>query len=181
MWKPIKTTTKSLRPPPRGPTQLPLKWSSKIRGGGQDNERDRGTLEAPSRICVRYHQKQQVNNRRDKRTTGKDQTKEFYVHQEIMNPTTFDSVNWEDLQDILAIKPKIYQLWFGKQCSGYCGTWEMLRRWDKTASSSCLNCGVWKENADHLNRCPNKDRQLMPIKCTKILKDGWPTTTPTPN
>ena len=47
----------------------------------------------------------------------------------------------------------------------------MLRRWDKTGNSSFPNCGVWKENAYHLNRCTNKDRQLMLIKCTKDIKE----------
>ena len=65
----------------------------------------------------------------------------------------------------------MYQLWFRKECSSYCGTGEMLRRWDKTANSSCLNYRVWKKNTDHLNRCTNKDRQLMLIKCTKDIKE----------
>ena len=47
----------------------------------------------------------------------------------------------------------------------------MLSRWDKTANSSYPNCGVWKENADHLNRCPNKDRWLMLNKCMKDIKE----------
>ena len=47
----------------------------------------------------------------------------------------------------------------------------MLTRWDKTANSSCPNCGVWKENAGHLNRCPNNDQQQMLIKCTKEIKE----------
>ena len=84
-----------------------------------------------------------------------------------MDRMTFDSVNWEDLRDILALRPKIYQLWFGEQC----GTGEMLRRWDKTAHSPGPNCGVWKENAGHLNRCTSKDQRLMLIKCTEKIKE----------
>ena len=88
-----------------------------------------------------------------------------------MNPTTFDSVNWEDLQDTLALKPKKYQLWIGKQCPGYCGTGEMLKRWDKTVNSSCPTSGVRKETADHLNRCSNKEQRLMLIKCMNDIKE----------
>ena len=49
------------------------------------------------------------------------------MEEEIMDPTTFESVKWEDLQDTLAFKPKKYQLWFGnnaqatvehERCSG---------------------------------------------------------------
>ena len=65
----------------------------------------------------------------------------------------------------------MYQLWFERQCLGYYGTGEMFRRWDNTANSSCPNCGVWKENADHLKGCPNKDRWLMLIKCMKDIKE----------
>ena len=43
---------------------------------------------------------------------GKEQAREFYREDKIMDSTTFDSVNWEDLWDTLALKPKIYQLWF---------------------------------------------------------------------
>ena len=50
--------------------------------------------------------------------TGKENANELYAETEIMDPTTFDSVNWEDLCDTLALKPKMYQLWFGKQGSG---------------------------------------------------------------
>ena len=109
-----------------------------------------------------------VNGRRH--IIGKEQAKEFYADQAIMDPKTFDPVNWEDLQDSLALRPKMYQLWLGKQCLGYCGTGKMPRRWDKTANSSCPNCGIQKENADNLNRCPNKDQRLMLIKCMKDTK-----------
>ena len=47
----------------------------------------------------------------------------------------------------------------------------MLRRWDKNTNSSCPNCGVWKEIADHLDRFPNKERWLMLIKRTKDIKE----------
>ena len=41
--------------------------------------------------------------------------REFYAAKNIMDTSTFDTVTWEDLQDTLACKPKIYQLWLGKQ------------------------------------------------------------------
>ena len=34
-----------------------------------------------------------------------------------MDIATFDKVTWEDFRDTLALKPKTYQLWFGKQGS----------------------------------------------------------------
>ena len=50
---------------------------------------------------------------------GKENAREFYTAKEIMDPTTFNRVNWHDLRDTLALKPKIFQLWFGKQGLGF--------------------------------------------------------------
>ena len=55
----------------------------------------------------------------------------------------------------------MYQLWFGKQNSGYCGTGQWLRRWDPTASSKCPNCGQLQEEAGHLNRCKDPGRERL--------------------
>eukprot|EP00985_Skeletonema_marinoi_P032245 scaffold39082_cov150-Skeletonema_marinoi.AAC.2 len=30
---------------------------------------------------------------------------------------------------------------YGKHCSGFCGTGQMISRWDPNASDSCPNCG----------------------------------------
>ena len=46
--------------------------------------------------------------------TVKENTKEFYAIKRIMDPATFNTVNWDNLCNTLAPKPKIYQLWFRK-------------------------------------------------------------------
>ena len=45
---------------------------------------------------------------------GIEKAKEFYAEKDIMDPTTFNSVNWEDLHNTLAFRPKMYQLSFIK-------------------------------------------------------------------
>ena len=55
---------------------------------------------------------------------GKATAREFYATRNskghnIMDKETFDTVTWEDLRDTLALKPKMYQLWFGKQGSDH--------------------------------------------------------------
>ena len=65
----------------------------------------------------------------------------------------------------------MYQLWFGKQGSGYCRTEEVLGRWDKTANSKYPNCGVHNKNDAPLNRFPNRDRRLMLIECIEDIKE----------
>lgn len=91
---------------------------------------------------------------------GKANARRFYADEKIMDNETFDSVTWEDLRNLLQRRPKMYQLWYGKQCSGFCGVGAMVSRWDKNESSKCPNCGV-HETADHLNRCSNKIRRAL--------------------
>ena len=88
-----------------------------------------------------------------------------------MDKETFDTVTWEDLRDTLALKPKMYQLWFGKQGSDHCGTGAMLKRWDKSADSRCPNCRKVNEDTNHLNRCRDTGRQRMLLKCIQELKE----------
>ena len=107
---------------------------------------------------------------------GKATAREFYATpnskgHNIMDTEVFDTVAWEDLRDTLALKPKMYQLWFGKQGSDHCGTGAMLKRWDKSADSRCPNCRKANEDADHLNKCRDTGRQQMLLKCIKELKD----------
>lgn len=57
----------------------------------------------------------------------------------------------------------MYQLWYGKQCLGYCGTGLMLKRWGnhKKVDTSCPNCGKADEDAHHLNQCGSPDRRRL--------------------
>ena len=110
---------------------------------------------------------------------GKAMAQEFYAKRNskghnITDKKIFNTVSWEDLRDTLALKPKIYQLWFGKQGSDHCGTGVMLQRWDKSANSRCPNCGKPNEDANHLNRCTDNGRQLMLLKYIYELKE-WMT------
>jgi NADH pyrophosphatase NudC (nudix superfamily) len=93
---------------------------------------------------------------------GRAQARQFYADEKIMDNATFDSISWLDLRSLLSKRPKMYQLWFSKQCSGFCGTGQMITRWDKEASSNCPNCGCF-ETADHLNRCNDRIRRELLI------------------
>ena len=48
-------------------------------------------------------------------------------------------------------KPWIYQLWYRKQCSGYCGTGGMIGRWNKEADARYPNCKLLVERVEHVN------------------------------
>ncbi|KAL7530902.1 hypothetical protein ACHAXR_003737 [Thalassiosira sp. AJA248-18] len=89
---------------------------------------------------------------------GRARSRDFYAHEGILDTAAFDQVAWDDLCTLLDRKPKMYQLWYGKQCSGYCGTGEMIGRRDKEADKSCPNCGIKVEDAEHLNQCSDEGR-----------------------
>ena len=91
---------------------------------------------------------------------GRARAKQFYADEDIMSEDEFEEVSWEDLGNTIQRKPKMYQLWLGKQGSGYCGTGEMLQRRDKTADITCPNCGR-VEDANHLCRCRDRDRRQL--------------------
>ena len=99
---------------------------------------------------------------------GKAQARQFCIDERLMEGREFDEVDWENLNDIIQCKPRMYQLWFGKQGSGYCGTGKMLARRDPTAENKCPNCGR-PEDAIHLNRCGNNDRRRLLSDSTDSL------------
>ena len=94
---------------------------------------------------------------------GRAQAKQLYLERErnAMSAEEFEDVAWEDLRNFHKGKPMMYSLWYGKQCSGYCGTGEWLRRYDTGADSSCPNCAQKVEDADHLNKCPDFGRSQL--------------------
>ena len=47
----------------------------------------------------------------------------------------------------------------------------MLKRWDASANSRCPNCGILNQDTGHLNRCTDKGRRLMLIKCINKIKE----------
>ena len=57
-----------------------------------------------------------------KQDIGRQQAKEFYAKMEFLTPRVFNAVNWEALDLALKVKPKMYNLWYRKQCSGWCAT-----------------------------------------------------------
>ena len=86
---------------------------------------------------------------------GRNQARAFYARKKILSPGEFDSIHWDRVEGALGNKPRMYQLWYGKQCSGYCGTGGMIGRWNKEADTQCPNCKQLGEMAEHVNRCPD--------------------------
>ncbi len=100
---------------------------------------------------------------------GKQRARQFYVEQKIMDTRTFDTVAWEDIRCVLDKRPRMYQLWYGKQCSGFCGTGTRVKRYDREASDKCPNCGKL-EDATHLTQCSDKlRRQILQDSITEIV------------
>ena len=50
---------------------------------------------------------------------GRARAKQFYSDEDIMTEDEFEEVSWSDLGNTIQKKPKMYQLWLGKQGSRY--------------------------------------------------------------
>ena len=60
-------------------------------------------------------------------TIGAANALTHYKEQEIFDEATFKSIDFEPVKMVLAAKPKMYNLWYGKQCLGFCGTGKWLK------------------------------------------------------
>ena len=62
-----------------------------------------------------------------KRGIGRQQARVFYKRMNLLPDKVFDVVDWDAIELSLKSKPKMYNLWYGKQCSGWCGTNKKLK------------------------------------------------------
>ena len=102
------------------------------------------TMRLPLEACTLFinGEKQTTDVRHSLRYhIGRKAACAFYASERILDPATFDTNAWDNLRDMIETKPRMYQLWFGEQNSGYCITGQWLRRWNPTTSSKCPNCG----------------------------------------
>ena len=53
-----------------------------------------------------------------KRDIGRQQARSFYQRTNLLSEKVFDIVDWDAIELVLKGKPKMYNLWYGKQCSG---------------------------------------------------------------
>ena len=53
---------------------------------------------------------------------GKSRAKPLMTKTGVLSAEAFDLVRWDDFRRALDNKPRMYQLWYAKQGSGYCGT-----------------------------------------------------------
>ena len=54
-------------------------------------------------------------------TIGTANALAHYKEQQIFDKVTFESIDFEPIKMVLAAKLKMYNLWYGKQCSGFYG------------------------------------------------------------
>ena len=93
---------------------------------------------------------------------GRARAKKFYAKRGIFDSTTFESINFDALELVLNNKPDMYNLWYGKQCSGFCGTGKWLSIWSQGKEDSrCPNCNRLNEDAAHLMVCPSVHRTTL--------------------
>ena len=79
----------------------------------------------------------------------------------LLPPEVFDAVEWDGIELALKDKPHMYKLWYGKQCTGFCGTNSKLVQWGKSTDSRCPDCNGLNEDAAHLIVCPSGHRRKV--------------------
>ena len=101
-----------------------------------------------------------------KHVIGRQEARKFYAAKfdegkGLMPPEAFDSVEWDALKMTLSCKPKMYNVWYSKQCSGWCGVNSKLVDWGYSTDSRCPNCNCLGEDAGHLMICKHEGRSAM--------------------
>ena len=101
-----------------------------------------------------------------KHVIGRQEAREFYAARfnegkGLMTQEAFDSVDWKALKITLSCKPKMYNIWYSKQCLGWCGTKSKLVEWGRSNDLRCPNCNHLGEDAEHLMVCRSKGRSNM--------------------
>ena len=89
----------------------------------------------------------------------------------IMEEPVFDSVDWGVVNLALSKKPRMYKLWYSKQCSGCCRTGNRQNYWKKDADTRCLNCFAINETAGHLMSCRCANMRKLLSEYAGKLKD----------
>ena len=126
----------------------------------KDSRTDRLPLELASLMIGTI--KQTTDVAKDLRyLIGKSRAKPLMTKTGVMSADAFDLVQWDDLQRALDSKPRMYQLWYANQGSGYCGTGKNMKQWKMATHSRCPNCNKHKEDAAHLNVCNSSERKRL--------------------
>ena len=90
---------------------------------------------------------------------GRKEARSFYLNELGWLAATFDSVDWEARDKVLASKPDMFRLWLCKQTSSFCATGKNMGRWFGSEVTCCPNCHAPDEDALHLLHCPDHGRQ----------------------
>ena len=96
-----------------------------------------------------------------RRDIGRQTAREFYKEKGLLPTEVFDPVEWDRIELALSDKPRMYKLWYGKQCTGFCGTNSKLVQWGRTDNLRCLDCNRLNEDAAHLMECPSSHRRAL--------------------
>ena len=71
-----------------------------------------------------------------KQMVGRDAAREYYASRPAQKGGTrkeaFDTVTWDDVEEALKERSKMFKMWYAKQGSGYCGVGYWTSKWEKT-------------------------------------------------
>ena len=133
---------------------------------GMTSDRDETTQLLPrEQVALFMDGKKQISNCSSaiRFLIGLQGAHDLYVGELGWPSATFSMVDWPRLYAVIESKGRLYQNWYAKQVSGFCGTQKMVSRWDSARDDKCPDCGL-VEDSSHLLRCPDHAR-------TRLLHD----------
>ena len=98
---------------------------NKVQGPRMDNPRQPLPKEA-ARVYIGEDKQTSALIKSLRYHIGKTQARELYQKLRIMDGDTFDSVAWRDTECALKGKPRMYQVWYGKQGADACATGDRM-------------------------------------------------------
>jgi len=93
---------------------------------------------------------------------------EIFSQRQILLPSAFVQVDWNNVNKALHAVPRLFQLWACKQVHNIAGTNYRLNKCDGTHSPLCPSCLTATETCAHVLMCEEADR----VKCFQMSADN---------
>jgi len=90
----------------------------------------------------------------------------------IMDPSSFDKVDWVNFRAAIHSTPRLFQVWASKQIAGIAHTNKFQARIAPGSSPLCPSCQVEEETCAHIPVCPEKGRVDTFLRAVQDL-DKW--------
>lgn len=102
---------------------------------------------------------------------NKTLARSFFNKKQILNPSEFDSVDWESIDAALVSVPRLFQIWACKQVNGIAGTFKFRSRYESGVEPMCPSCTVEEETCGHILHCQEQGRVRALLASFEVLEE----------